>query len=112
MAADLTVFINSVQLLLNDIERHDNTQNPNVTDSIISRLHCATDTARQLMERTTNYQYTTLSLLYQHLFAFLERWQNHACWTTNHPCTVSNIANNRTDGKVGRPTIRIQSVHH
>jgi hypothetical protein len=74
---NLAIFIGSIESLLNDIERLSDSQNPDVIDSMISRLQCAIDTANQLMHRSTN-NYAALSSLYQHLMAFHERWQNRA----------------------------------
>ena len=42
-------FIGSIESLLNDLERLSETQNPDVIDSMISRLQCASDTTSQLM---------------------------------------------------------------
>ena len=90
--AATNVFIGSIESLLNDIERLSETQNPDVIDSMISRLQCASDTTNQLMHRSTS-NYTALSSLYQHLLVFLESWQNRA-WRTNHCCSVSHTVNN------------------
>ena len=73
--AATNVFIGSIESLLNDMERLSETQNPDVIDSMISRLQCASDTTNQLMHRSTS-NYTALSSLYQHLLVFLESWQN------------------------------------
>ena len=67
------VFIGSIESLLNDMERLSETPNPDVIDSMISRLQCASDTTNQLMHRSTS-NYTALSSLYQHLLVFLESW--------------------------------------
>ena len=110
--AATNVFIGSIESLLNDMERLSETQNPDVIDSMISRLQCASDTTNQLMHRSTS-NYTALSSLYQHLLVFLESWQNRA-WRTNHCCSVSHTVNNRvapdeeeTQGKVGRPQMNV-----
>ena len=42
-------FIGSIESLLNDLERLSETQNPDVIDSMISRLQGASDTTNQLM---------------------------------------------------------------
>ena len=91
--AATNVFIGSIESLLNDMERLSETQNPDVIDSMISRLQCASDTTNQLMHRSTS-NYTALSSLYQHLLVFLESWQNRA-WRTNYCCSVSHTVNNR-----------------
>ena len=91
--AATNVFIGSIESLLNDMERLSETQNPDVIDSMISRLQCASDTTNQLMHRSAS-NYTALSSLYQHLLVLLESWQNRA-WRTNHCCSVSHTVNNR-----------------
>lgn len=79
-----------------------------VIDGIVSRLHCAIDTTHQLMHRSAR-DHGELSALYQHLLAFLERWQNRIS-RTNHCRMVSSIVNNRISpdkekNSVGRPQI-------
>ena len=110
--AATNAFIGSIESLLNDMESLSETQNPDVIDSMISRLQCASDTTNQLMHRSTS-NYTALSSLYQHLLVFLESWQNRA-WRRNHCCSVTHTVNNRvapdkeeTQGKVGRPQINV-----
>ena len=51
-------FIGSIESLLNDLERLSETQNPDVIDSMISRLQCASDTTNQLMHRSTSNPYS------------------------------------------------------
>ena len=110
--AATNVFLGSIESLLSDMERLGESQNPDVIDSIISRLQCASDTTNQLMHRSTS-NYTALSSLYQHLLVFLESWQNRSC-RTNHCCAVSHTTYNRTapdeeetQGKVGRPQLNV-----
>ena len=90
-------FLASVEELLCDSERRGlvNTNSPAVVESFASRLQCAVDTTRQLLQRVDNDATARdLSTLYQELLAISERWENRGRHIS-YCCSVMSIRNCR-----------------
>lgn len=109
-------FLASVEQLLDDIRRLENTNSVTVVESIVGRLQCAVDTTYQVTQRLDDDALIRdLSSLYQALFAILGSWENR--WRhRSHCCDVLPIENSRVSTgqnddlpQVGRPRIQVNN---